>query len=502
MRGRFPEEIADHLRTILHEVGRTPLIVRSSSLLEDSVGTSFAGKYASFFCPNQGTPKENLRDLTSAIRRVYASVYNPDALLYRRRMGLLDYDERMAILLQEVQGQTYRHYFFPDLAGVAFSRSPIVWNPRLRREEGFVRLVLGLGTRAVERTADDYPRLVTLSHPLLRPEVLPPAIRYYSQHFVDLIDLQSNRLVTLPVRQVLALDYPSLRWVASTDQGDTLLPLFSLGPQVSPDNLVLTFDNLLERSDFVSLLKSVLSTLAQQYQTPVDVEFAITLTADANLPRVTLHLLQCRPQSNPRGEMIRAIPTDVPVGDQFFLATRMVPQGQVSQIEYIIYVDPVVYSQMADPAGRTEVARIVGRLNKALEGRPFILMGPGRWGSANIALGVPVTYADIYNARALVELAVRQQGITPEPSYGTHFFQDLVETQIYPLALYPDEPGEFLNWSFLKEARNSLATLLPQDAGYAECVKVIHVPAERAGQRAEIVMDGERALAYFVPART
>ena len=167
---RFPEEIADQLRAILREVGKTPLIVRSSSLLEDNFGTSFAGKYSSFFCPNQGDPKENLRDLTLAIRRIYASVYSPDALMYRRRMGLLDYDERMAILLQEVQGQRHRQYYFPAMSGVAYSTSPFVWNPRLRREEGFMRLVMGLGTRAVERIGNDYPRMVNLSHPQLRPE--------------------------------------------------------------------------------------------------------------------------------------------------------------------------------------------------------------------------------------------------------------------------------------------------------------------------------------------
>ena len=168
---RFPEEIAHQLREILREVGKTPLIVRSSSLLEDNFGMSFAGKYMSIFCPNQGTLKENLRDLTLAIRQIYASVFGPDALMYRRRVGLLDYDERMAILLQEVQGERHRQYYFPALAGVAYSYSPIVWNPRLKREEGFMRLVMGLGTRAVDRIAGDYPRMVNLSHPQLRPDV-------------------------------------------------------------------------------------------------------------------------------------------------------------------------------------------------------------------------------------------------------------------------------------------------------------------------------------------
>jgi hypothetical protein len=496
-RARFPEEVAERLRDILREVGNTPLIVRSSSLLEDSLGTSFAGKYASYFCPNQGTPKENLRDLILAICHTYASVYSPDALFYRRRMGLLDYDERMAILLQQVQGETYKQYFFPTLAGVAFSRCPIVWNSRLRPEEGFVRLVTGLGTRAVERVGEDYPRLITLSHPTLRPEVSLSDIRRYSQHMLDLIDLRNNLLTTLPVREALDLDYPSLLWMASVAQDDYLSPLSFVTPELSPDGLVLTFENLLKRTDFVPLLKGVLSTLAQHYQTPVDVEFTITLDSSSPKPNLTLHLLQCRPQSSMQGTAVRPVPTDLPAGDKLFLSTRMVPQGQVSQIEYIVYVDPVIYSQMDGPVRRYEVARIVGRLNKELEGRSFILIGPGRWGSGNVNLGVPVTYADIFNTRALVELAVPQQGITPEPSYGTHFFQDLVESHIYPLAVYPGEPGDSFNYSFIEQAQNRLETLLPKDASYSDCLKVVHVPQERERCYLGIVMDGKQALAYL-----
>jgi len=496
-RARFPEEIAERLRDILRRVGKTPLIVRSSSLLEDSFGTSFAGKYESYFCPNQGTLKENLRELTLAIRRVYASVYSPDALFYRRRMGMLDYDERMAILLQEVQGQTYGRYFFPTLAGVAFSYSPIVWSQRLRREDGFVRLVLGLGTRAVERVGEDYPRLITLSHPMLRPEVSPAEVRRYSQHLIDLIDVENNAFVSLPVDQVLKRDYPALFWVASMDQGDAVLPLFFITPQASYDHLVLTFDNLLQRSGFVPLMKAVLSALAREYRAPVDMEFAVTLTPDSGRPQLALHLLQCRPQSSMRGEAARPIPVDLPEDDKVFLASRMVPQGQVSQVEYIIYVDWVAYNQIGNSVRRADVARVIGRLNKALEGQDFVLIGPGRWGTSNIRLGVPVTYADIYNVRALVEVAMSQEGVTPDPSYGTHFFQDLMEAHIYPLAVYPDEGGDFLNQEFLRQSRNALDTLLPEDAGYGDCVKVIHVPSEREGYYLEIAMDGRQALAYL-----
>jgi len=155
----------DGLREILARVGHKPLIVRSSSLLEDNFGTSFAGKYDSFFCPNQGSPEENLEALLRAIARVYASTFCPDALSYRRQMGLLDYDERMAILLQEVQGERHGDHYFPTLAGVGFSHNPFRWTTKIRQEDGFLRLVFGLGTRAVDRLANDYARMVALSHP-------------------------------------------------------------------------------------------------------------------------------------------------------------------------------------------------------------------------------------------------------------------------------------------------------------------------------------------------
>ena len=281
---RFPEEVAHQLREVLREAGKTPLIVRSSSLLEDNFGMSFAGKYMSIFCPNQGDLKENLRDLTLAIRQIYASVFGPDALIYRRRVGLVDYDERMAILLQEVQGERHRQYYFPALAGVAYSYSPIVWNPRFKREDGFMRLVMGLGTRAVDRIAGDYPRMINLSHPQLRPDATPKAIRYYSQHFVDALDLQENKFTTIPAESVLGPDYYPLRWLVSVDDGETVRPPLTIGKSLDPKQMILTFDGILQRGAFVPLMKTVLARLEQQYEQPVDIEFAVSFNPGEGRP--------------------------------------------------------------------------------------------------------------------------------------------------------------------------------------------------------------------------
>ncbi len=497
--GRFPPAVRQGLQSILEEVGDAPLIVRSSSLLEDNFGFSFSGKYDSFFCPNQGSPDENLAVLENAVRKVYASVLSPDALFYRRHRGLLDYDERMAILIQKVQGRRHGDFFFPTLAGVGFSRNPYRWTARIRPEEGFLRLVFGLGTRAVDRVSNDYPRMIAVSHPTLRPEVTAAQIKRYSQHFVDLIDLRDNQFKTLPLADVLDSGISGLRFLVSVDAGGHLQTLITSRSQVSPDKLVLTFDQLLKQTKFVPHLKDTLRLLETYYQRPVDVEFAVNLEYDYPKVHLNLCLLQCRPLSRREDTERHQIPAHILEHDILFTANQMIPHGAVRGIEYIVYINPDTYAQIPDNIIRLELARIVGRLNKRLEGHKFILMGPGRWGSANVELGVKVTYADIYNCRVLIEVAMAREGGRPEVSHGTHFFQDLVEAKIYPLALYPGEAGVIYDSAFLDAAPNRLAALLPADAAYSDYLQVIHLPSTTGGQLLHLVMnaDEEKAIGYF-----
>jgi hypothetical protein len=497
--GRFPEDILDRFRDILDEVGDQPLIVRSSSLLEDNFDTTFAGMYESVFCPNQGTPEENLAALTRAIIRVYASVYNPNALLYRKQRGLLDFDERMAVLIQVVQGQRYRDWFFPTVAGMAYSRNPFIWNPKLRREDGFARIVVGLGTRALDRVAEDYPRMVALSHPQLRPESAAREIRYYSQYYLDALNLRANQYETRRVSDVLTGDYPGLRFLAAQDGGDYIHPMVSTDRGLDPRSLVMTFDGLLTQTSFASQLKAMLKALEFGYARPVDIEYTLTLGNEYPRPHVRLHLLQCRPHSgNDLTEAVR-VPDGLPEQDVVFGTVKLVPTGRVQNIAYIVYVDPHKYFGISDSSQKFELARLIGRVNQRLEGQQFILMGPGRWGSSNPDLGLKSGYADIYNTRALVEVGWAQGKSRPTLSYGTHFFQDLVESRIYPLAIYPGEPGNPFNKSFFDGALNALPTLLPEDARYAEFVKVIDVPATTGGRVLELVMSGEegKALAFL-----
>ncbi len=499
LRGRFPEEVVDRLAELVEEMEGTPLVVRSSSLLEDNFGYSFAGKYDSFFCPNQGSLAQNLEALLEAVRRVYASTLNPNALFYRRQVGLLDYDERMAVLIQRVEGSRFGRYFFPLVAGVGFGRNPFRWNRRIRREDGFLRIVVGLGTRAVERVANDYPRMVALSHPRLRPEVTLDEVRKYSQHFMDVIDVEENAFRTLPVAEILRGDYAGIELLASVDEGEYLHPMRFREPALPPRSLVLTFDRLLGESDFADLMKAVMRKLERAYGRPVDIEFTLDVLPDRPHYRFTLHLLQCRPLSSRPEQAASQIPSYIPAEDIVFIATRMVPEGLVSRIEYVVYVDPARYAGAPDPATRYEIGRVIGRLNKRLEGHRYILIGPGRWGSSNIDLGVKVSYADIYNTSMLVEIAFAGPEGTPEVSYGTHFFQDLVEANIYPLPLYPDDEGAQFNRAFFEESPNALPAFLPDSAAYARYVKLIDVRAASGGRLLEVVMNAEeeKAVAYL-----
>ncbi len=497
MQGDFPDEIVDGLTEILNDAGSSPLIVRSSSLLEDSFGTSFAGKYESHFLPNQGSGEEDLKALLQAIASVYGSVYSPGALFYRQRMGLIDYDERMAILIQVVQGQRMGRYFLPDAAGVAFSRNQFRWSPRIDRTSGFLRLVWGLGTRAVEPAGGDYPRLVALSHPELRPESEAEEIRRYSQHFVDLIDIEGNQYQTHPIPQVVTAGTPSLPLIAQVYQDDGLQSLASRPLDLDSTKIVITFQELLRRTAFPSLMRRMLSTLETAYQNPVDTEFALLIHAGEGQEGHNLEicLLQCRPQSRLEDERVQ-LPKNIPVERQLFLVQRIVPEGRVPNIRYVVYARPSA-CQKLDQAQRLRMAQAIGEINRHLEGQSFILMGPGRWGSANPDIGIPVSYADIYNARALIE--VFDGSDTPEPSYGTHFFQDLVEARIFPLAIAVEDPATHFRRAFFEDSPSVLEELVPGASAWRDVLQLIDIPAAAGGSYLELVMDGEAdsAMAYL-----
>ena len=496
--GHFPQDIRDELAGLLERVGGQPIIVRSSSLLEDNFGSSFAGKYASYFCPNQGSPAENLEALTQAISAVYASGLNPDALLYRRAHGLQDYDERLAVLIQVVQGEKYGQHYFPHLAGVAFSRNLFRWSPKIRREDGFLRLVVGMGTRAVEHVGNDYPRLVALSHPELRAQAATKAIFTYSQHYLDVVDLKENLFKSLPVHEVLDEKYPYLPLLASHYKEGVLRPIRSTFASEG-NELVLTLDGVIKKTAIADRMRRALKHLEKHYKSPVDMEFTLQLRpGNGNKTETRLFILQCRPQSQLQEEDVR-LPERLDRKQIVFATSRVSPHGKVGGIRYVVFVPHEGYYALPSLQERHELTRAIGRLNKVLKGETFICVGPGRWGTVNAELGVSVTYADIYNTRALVELTGQGVGTAPEPSYGTHFFQDLIESQIFPLAVHLDDSDAAFNRSFFYDSPNRLTTWLPELALMQNALKLISVDDVARGYIMELIMDSEagRTVAFL-----
>ena len=501
IKGDFPPGIIEKFMSMLAIVGNKPLIVRSSSLLEDNFGMAFAGKYESIFLPNQGSIKQNLCELKKAVALVYASTLNPTALLYRRRRGLQDYDERMAVLIQVVEGEVFEKYYLPHGAGVAFSRNLYRWAPQIRSEDGFIRLVWGLGTRAVDRVGNDYPRLVALSHPMLRPSSEPKAIRRYSQQYVDLIDLEKNELVTLPVMDVLNARYAPLRYLVQVDEDGFFTPLRINLSSDQNRSLVLNFDEMLKRTPFAKQMKGVLSILEEHYHGPVDVEFTIRIKDMETVhPQVDITILQCRPQS----QLMVSEKINVPAGliekDIVFSTQFVVPCGFIERVDYVVYVPPEGYFSLPTLAHRTRLVRTISELNSNLGRESFICTGPGRWGSSNSDLGVPIDYSDIYNTKALVELAGQGVGPEPEPSLGTHFFQDLLESQIFPLAVVLDAPTTLFNQEFFNHTPNHVDEFIKNpDKELEKSLKLIRVADYAPGKHLQIIMDDEKnqAVAFL-----
>ncbi len=494
----FPEAIIKSLALALDDFGERPIIVRSSSLLEDQAGAAFSGKYKSLFLANQGTKRQRLEALKEAIVEVYASVYSPDSIQYRAEKGILDYHEEMGIMIQEVVGRKIGPYFLPAFSGVAFSNNEFRWSPRIKREDGLVRLVLGLGTRAVDRVSDDFPVLVSPGQPGLRVNATADEIKRYSPKKVDVINLEKNRFETIDISALLKIYghlFPKLHQMVSVHKQDYVQKPLAYDLDFERDELVVTFDGLIADTPFLKRVGLVMNTLKERLGTPVDIEFA----SDGE----TFYLLQCRPQSYQEEYAPAPIPKDIAEKDIVFTANRYISNGHVPDITHIVYVDPVSYNQLEERNDLVNVGKTIGLLNALLPKRRFVLMGPGRWGSrGDIKLGVQVSYADINNTAVLIEMAYRKANYIPELSFGTHFFQDLVEANIRYLPLYPDDSNVKFNELFIRKSRNILKQLIPEYGYLENVVKVIDVPSLKKGNVLKIVLNAEleEALGYFAPA--
>ena len=487
--GAFPDEIMQGLEAVLDYFGQAPYVVRSSSLLEDGFGSAFAGKYESVFCATQGPRERRMADFLAAARTVYASAMGERALRYRAERGLLESDEAMALLVMRVSGTLQGRSYYPAVAGVAYSYNPFAWSREIESAAGVARLVLGLGTRAVNRVDDDYARLVALNAPLRRPETAFDQVSRVSQRKVDYLDLDANRVVS---GHFLDL---------TREAGDLPLELLITREGgfegTGEPRRALTLDGLLSRTSFVPNLRTILGELERAYGGPVDIELTANFEPDG-APR--LNVLQCRRLHvrSDAGDVPEA--ADVPEADRLLdSAAAVVGHSRRVSVDCLVLVVPEAYAALPH-AARPQVAALVGRLNRVW-GRAapgvVVLAGPGRWGTSSPELGVPIAFNDISRVAAILEIVAMREDLVPDVSLGTHFLNDLVEQDMLYAAVPPQEMRGLE--SFLVSSPNRLVEIVPDAAEWAGVIRVVDTrDSLAAGVRLWLSADarGQRLLIY------
>ncbi|NHI94101.1 MAG: pyruvate, phosphate dikinase [Candidatus Lokiarchaeota archaeon] len=492
--GKFPKEIIEQFKNILYYFGQSPIIVRSSSLLEDQYGNAFSGKYLSVFLANRGTPEERLKNFINAVKKVYESTLSEEALQYRSRKNLLDQDEQMAILVQRVSGASYGELFYPQLAGVGFSFNPFVWSDEIDPEAGFLRLVFGLGTRAVDRYDDDYTRIVALNAPEKSPEANLTEKAKYSQHKVDILNLRDNIFKTNYFDDIITSSTGLDIELFATRDHKLEEELHRMGREKLVYSLDL--DKRVLKSPVIADLKEIFKILSKAYAYPVDVEFTVNFIDDISYK---IYVLQCRPFQVKSGWDKIEEPKEIKKED-IILKTKgpIIGNSIAKPVDRVIYVVPEVYSTLSMQE-RYSVARLIGKLNHIqndLNEMRTILIGPGRWATTSPSLGVPVSFSEINNVSIVCEIAEMHDNLIPDVSLGTHFFNDLVESNMLYLALHPQREEAEFNREIFNNLDNNLLKLIPEMEHLQDVVKVIESSTEN---KINIYADAikQTAILYF-----
>lgn len=345
-----------------------------------------------------------------------------------------------------------------------------------------LRLVMGLGTRAVNRTEGDYPRVVALNKPLASPQGNMRERRRFSQHRVDYIDIASNSLASSSPEELtnklpawhsqLVLSRDTEAEAFARERGKRLSVYFA------------DCQGLAQNTDFIGLMSRILNTLQEKYGTPVDIEFTVN---GSETGAYLINLVQCRPlqMSEPlqmSGSLQMSASSQVSLPDPrpenvlFDITGSSMGRSRQETIDVVVYVDPQSYYDYPYKR-KTELARMIGSINKyySKSGKKLLLMVPGRIGTSSPELGVPVIYAEISMFCGICEIAYSNAGYMPELSYGSHMFQDLVEADIYYGAIFENEKTLIYNPGLLKRCKNLLPEILPEGEEYSGIIGIYRV---------------------------
>jgi hypothetical protein len=439
----FPDYAEDAIRSFLKKI-KDPIIVRSSSVLEDSVKYSFAGKYRSTFLINdQEDLEERVQEVINEIKRIYARIFFPIAMAYRDKHELGE--DAMGIIIMRVSGKWRGKYYYPTLAGVGFSKYYQRWTTRINPDDGIIRLVFGMGTTSTKR---GYARSFSLTMPTLRPEGQNPykIMRHAQEHF-QVVDKEQRDLVTVHIKNIWKeiipyhdnfFDYAQL--YTSDSEGGYFMRVCNARAILPKDSKIcFTFEEFASKGKpFFARMKKILRELEESMGVPADIEFAYYPTEDI------IEIVQARPLWMKENTVSDNMP-DLTSKKVILQADRMVTDGIKEKIPYLVMVDHKHYAKTRD---WYHIARSVGKVNTLLIKEKFILVAPGRVGSSNPLLGVPVRYDELTNCVCIVELGIPQEGFMPELSFGTHFFTDLEIDGILYMPVYKGEKNNIFDEEF------------------------------------------------------
>jgi hypothetical protein len=426
----FPEDVARKLEGRLDKTSG-PLEVRSSSLNEDTAYHPFSGLYRWAVLPmGEQTVRMRLLSLLGAVRGVYASLWFQGPKRYMNQRVIPVEEERMAVVIHRVPGRMHDGVWYPELTGVARGRNHFPIGSQTP-DEGVVLACMGfwLRSRSEDRAVRFSPR-----RPTVRPEAYVPRdlLRGSQRRFYS-IDPSVTRADPV-VRQPLsaAESHGTLRYLVSTwvEEEQTFHP-----STMKDGRRVVTLEPLLKRGvvPLAEMLDAMLVKCRELYGGPVEIRFALSFEGHAGSPPATLHITQVLPQTLRLDQNV-AIPDPVP-GTPLLRTRRTLGNGRDDEIRHVVYVPP----DPIDPLKAPEVAEQVSRINEelVLRGERCLLVGPGRWGSSNRKLGIPVSYPQIRSARVVCEVSTTANPITP--SQGTHFFRNIVAGNVFYLAVVPSE---------------------------------------------------------------
>lgn len=472
--GTFSEEIKNKFIQVLEYFGQSPIIVRSSSFLEDGFGNAFAGKYESVFCVNKGNMEERLEAFENAVKTVYASTMNISALEYRELNDLADVDEQMGLLVQRVSGSYYDDYFFPTAAGVGFSYSSYCPLPDMDNSAGMLRLVMGLGTRAVDRTENDYPRIINLDRPraIFTSDI---AERHrYSQHYLDVLDLEDISIHDIPIDNALDIvpGYAKRCLVEHDIEAERMFRERGQKREV----VFVNCNGLVNNNEFIKVMKEILETLQKAYNYPVDIEYTVNVGQNNEF---VINLLQCRPLKISNSDEEIRMPEEKNV--YFHIKDASMGSSRKEKIDLVCYVDPYKYYKYPY-SKKSSISSVIRSVNDYIKQNDLnaMLIVPGRIGTSSPELGIPVVFADISKFSAILEESYSEIGYMPELSFGSHMFQDLVEANIFYGAIFENEKRIEFNKDIFIGYENKLEDINPNlDKEVYNMVKIVKIPTDK-----------------------